>query len=60
MRGNGPVSECMVGLYHILMQPTRRSGGAYVSSPSGVRKRFLDVLYAVLCDFTYVLVHFGS
>jgi len=49
------IHECMVGVYHILSRLLRL--GSIVSSS---RKRFLDVLDAILCDFMCVLVHFGS
>ena len=47
--------ERVLGVCHI---PSRlESLGSVVSSPGGVsggRKRFLDVLYAILCDVTRV------
>ena len=50
--GHEVTVERVVGVYAVLSRrglEERRS-----------RKRFLDVLYTILCDFRRVLVHFGS
>jgi len=64
MRGDGPVSAwwdfiiSSADLLGGLEEHRKLTQWGLGRSPS--RKRFLDVLYAILCDFTCVLVHFGS